>query len=167
MDTSEYETRILELEQRLADSYRTNERMYEVITAHRHRHPQNMVREFHYIFGVPGLESPGPLPHERYELRYALIKEELEEYLTAAAKYDVVEIADAIADLLYVVYGTAVEHGIDADKVVAEVHRSNMSKLGEDSKPIYREDGKVLKGPNYFKPDIAKVLREQGYNGQG
>ena len=71
---------------------------------------------------------------------------------------DTVEAADALADLIYVIYGMALEMGIDLAKVLAEVQRSNMSKLGEDGKPIYREDGKVLKGPGYFRPDVAGVL---------
>lgn len=71
---------------------------------------------------------------------------------------NMVEAADALADLIYVIYGMALEMGIDLAKVLAEVQRSNMSKLGEDGKPIYREDGKVLKGPGYFRPDVAGVL---------
>ena len=74
---------------------------------------------------------------------------------------DTVETADALADLVYVIYGMALETGIDLAAVLTEVQRSNMSKLGEDGRPIYREDGKVLKGPGYFPPDVARVLREQ------
>ena len=92
------------------------------------------------------------------ELRYELIREELEELREGLDKRDIVEIADALTDLLYVVYGTGHSFGIDLDKCFEEVHNSNMSKLGEDGKPIYREDGKVLKGPNYWAPDLKKVL---------
>jgi predicted HAD superfamily Cof-like phosphohydrolase len=88
------------------------------------------------------------------------MKEENEEYLEAANNGDLVEIADALGDMLYILCGTIIEHGLQ-DKIVAvfdEIQRSNMSKLGQDGKPIYREDGKVLKGPNYFKPDISSSV---------
>ena len=93
------------------------------------------------------------------ELRYELIREELEELREGLDKRDIVEIADALTDLLYVVYGAGHSFGIDLDKCFEEVHNSNMSKLGEDGKPIYREDGKVMKGPSYFKPDLKNVLQ--------
>jgi|TARA_R110001592_G_scaffold31663_7_gene111441 predicted HAD superfamily Cof-like phosphohydrolase len=92
------------------------------------------------------------------ELRYELIREELEELREGLDNRDIVEIADALTDLLYVVYGAGHSFGINLDKCFKEVHNSNMSKLGEDGKPIYREDGKVLKGPNYWAPDLKKVL---------
>ena len=95
------------------------------------------------------------------ELRYDLIDEELKELRQALIERDIVEVADALTDLLYVVYGAGHSFGIPLDKCFEEVHNSNMSKLGEDGKPIYREDGKVLKGPNYWSPDLKKVL----YNG--
>ena len=88
------------------------------------------------------------------------MKEENEEYLEAAQNNDIVEVADALGDMLYILCGTIISHGMQ-DKIVEvfdEIQRSNMSKLGEDGNPIYREDGKVLKGPNYFKPDIARIL---------
>jgi predicted HAD superfamily Cof-like phosphohydrolase len=93
------------------------------------------------------------------KLRYELIREELEELDEAIRYKDIVDVADALTDLLYVVYGAGHSFGIDLDKCFEEVHNSNMSKLGEDGRPIYREDGKVLKGPNYFKPDLEKVLK--------
>jgi predicted HAD superfamily Cof-like phosphohydrolase len=96
------------------------------------------------------------------QLRFELMKEENEEYLEAANKNDLVEVADALGDMLYILCGTIIEHGMQ-DKIEAvfnEIQRSNMSKLGEDSKPIYREDGKVLKGPNYFKPNIREILEK-------
>ena len=92
------------------------------------------------------------------ELRYELIREELEELREGLDKRDIVEIADALTDLLYVVYGAGHSFGISLDKCFEEVHNSNMSKLGADGKPIYREDGKVLKGPNYWKPDLKNVM---------
>jgi len=92
------------------------------------------------------------------ELRYSLIDEELKELREALDDRNLVEVADALTDLLYVVYGAGHSFGIDLDKCFKEVHNSNMSKLGEDGNPIYREDGKVLKGPNYWKPDLKKVL---------
>ena len=92
------------------------------------------------------------------ELRYALIEEELHELREALDDKNIVEVADALTDLLYVVYGAGHSFGISLDKCFEEVHNSNMSKLGADGMPIYREDGKVLKGPNYWKPDLKKVI---------
>jgi len=92
--------------------------------------------------------------------KFNLLLEELEEYVEAAKAEDTVEIADAITDILYITFGLVTKHNLD-DKMEAlfdEVHSSNMSKLGADGKPIYREDGKVLKGPLYFKPDLEKIL---------
>jgi predicted HAD superfamily Cof-like phosphohydrolase len=91
-------------------------------------------------------------------LRRKLIREEFKELMKALEEEDIVGIADGLADLTVVVYGTALSYGIDLDRVMQEVHRSNMSKLGEDGKPIYREDGKVLKGPYFSPPDILHVL---------
>ena len=92
------------------------------------------------------------------ELRLDLIQEEVQELSVAIDNDDIVEIADALTDILYVVYGAGHAYGIDLDECFNEVHSSNMSKLGEGGKPIYREDGKVLKGPNYFPPDLEGVL---------
>ena len=92
------------------------------------------------------------------ELRLDLIAEELDELSVAIDNDDIVEIADALTDILYVVYGAGHAYGIDLDECFNEVHDSNMSKLGEDGKPIYREDGKVLKGPDYFAPNLEGVL---------
>ena len=93
-------------------------------------------------------------------LRFNLMKEENEEYLEAANNNDMVEVADALGDMLYILCGTIIEHGMQhkIDEVFSEIQNSNMSKLGDDGNPIYREDGKVLKGPNYFKPDIKGIL---------
>ena len=89
-------------------------------------------------------------------LRYDLIKEELDEFSSAIKDKDIVEVADALTDLLYVVYGAGPSWGINLDKCFAEVQRSNMSKLGEDGKPIFNENGKVMKGPNYSKPNLKQ-----------
>ena len=88
--------------------------------------------------------------------------EENKEYLDAIKNNDMIEVADALGDMLYILCGTIITHGMQdvIDEVFEEIQRSNMSKLGSDGKPIYREDGKVLKGPNYFKPDIAKILKQ-------
>ena len=100
------------------------------------------------------------IPSQTVLLRYNLMKEENEEYLDAAQKNDLVEVADALGDMLYILCGTILSHGMQykITEVFNEIQRSNMSKLGDDGKPIYREDGKVLKGPNYFKPNIESIL---------
>lgn len=116
------------------------------------------VKCFHLRFGAPISPRPTMLDTQARMRRLALIGEEYRELTEALGAEDLVEAADAIADLLYVVYGTAVEMGLPADKLVSEVHRSNMTKLGEDGKPILRSDGKILKGPNYEPPDIRGVL---------
>ncbi|MCX7728245.1 MAG: nucleoside triphosphate pyrophosphohydrolase family protein [Bacteroidia bacterium] len=118
------------------------------------------VKEFHESFNIPNNNTPTLLSEHEYQLRYDLIKEENEEYLTACKNQNLVEIADALGDILYIALGTLLRHGLQhkIDEVFEEIHRSNMSKLGPDGKPIYREDGKVLKGANYFKPDIKKIL---------
>ncbi len=119
------------------------------------------VREFHKAFGLPALETPQEPKENRTHLRLSLIEEELLELyeaIPALANPNLVDVADALTDLLYVVYGMGLEFGIDLDKCFEEVHNSNMSKLGSDGKPIHREDGKVMKGPNFRAPDLKKVL---------
>jgi len=119
------------------------------------------VHEFHTAFGLGINEAPiADIGKDRNLLRFNLMKEENEEYLEAVSNNDLVETADALGDMLYILCGTIIEHGMQhkIDEVFAEIQRSNMSKLGEDGKPIYREDGKVLKGPNYFKPNIKSIL---------
>ncbi|MDE0535492.1 nucleoside triphosphate pyrophosphohydrolase family protein [Tenacibaculum sp. L6] len=119
------------------------------------------VHEFHTAFGLGINNEPtANISEERNLLRYNLMKEENEEYLEAAQNNDLVEVADALGDMLYILCGTIIEHGMQhkIEEVFNEIQRSNMSKLGEDGKPIYREDGKVLKGPNYFKPKIKEIL---------
>ncbi len=121
----------------------------------------NKVKEFHEAFGIQNNEAPTTqLSKEEIQLRFDLIKEENEEYLEAANNGDIIEIADALGDQLYILRGTMLKHGLQykMEEVFNEIQRSNMSKLGADGKPIYREDGKVMKGPNYFKPDINSIL---------
>lgn len=119
------------------------------------------VKAFHEAFKLGHKETPlGSLGLENNMLRYKLMREENEEYLEAANNDDLIEIADALGDMLYILCGTIIEHGLQnkIEEVFEEIQRSNMSKLGEDGEPIYREDGKVLKGPNYFRPDIKGIL---------
>lgn len=121
------------------------------------------VEEFHDAFGIVNNYSPiADITVDGALLRYELIREENEEYLDAAKNGDLTEIADALGDQLYILCGTILRHGLQhvIEDVFDEIHRSNMSKLGEDGKPIYREDGKVLKGPNYFKPNIKQFLEK-------
>ena len=121
------------------------------------------VEKFHNSFGIANEYSPtAKIPENEYFLRYNLMKEENEEYLEATKKNDLIEIGDALGDMLYILCGTIIAHGFQnkIEEIYDEIQRSNMSKLGLDGKPIYREDGKVLKGPNYFKPNIKKVLKK-------
>lgn len=121
------------------------------------------VETFHDAFNIPNHYEPtAQLSEADITLRYNLMKEENEEYLEAAKNGDIVEIADALGDQLYILCGTILKHGLQ-DKIAevfAEIQRSNMSKLDADGKPIYREDGKVLKSELYFKPDIQAVLNK-------
>lgn len=131
---------------------------------------QEDVLIFHQTYGQPTPEKPQMLPQVRKNLRLGLITEELKELGQALADDDVVETVDVAIDILYVTFGLLVEMGIDAQPLFDEVQHSNLSKLGADGKPILSRgvelDGfpvdKVLKGPNYFKPDLRRVLREQG-----
>ena len=119
------------------------------------------VKKFHETFKIGYLNSPeADLGVEKNTLRYNLMKEENDEYFEAANNGDLVEVADALGDMLYILCGTILEHGMEhkIEEVFDEIQRSNMSKLSEDGTPIYRDDGKVLKGPNYFKPRIAEIL---------
>ncbi|EEH64066.1 hypothetical protein HMPREF0044_1085 [Gleimia coleocanis DSM 15436] len=142
--------------------------------------PNELVKQFHEVYNLPVMMGETPTcDRDRIHMRMSLISEEFAELTGAlygkkareivetanqAAKdaddhtRDTVEVADALADLVYVIYGMALECGIDLDAVLAEVQASNLSKLGEDGKPIYRADGKVLKGPGFFPPNVAKVL---------
>ena len=119
------------------------------------------VKEFQKAFKLDYLEEPkADLGVNKNNLRFNLMKEENEEYLEAANNNDMIEVADALGDMLYILCGTIIEHGMQhkIDEVFSEIQNSNMSKLGDDGNPIYRDDGKVLKGPNYFKPNIKGIL---------
>ncbi|MDC1189113.1 nucleoside triphosphate pyrophosphohydrolase family protein [Flavobacteriales bacterium] len=121
------------------------------------------VEKFHDSFGIPNNHKPTvDLTEKDFQLRFDLLKEENEEYLQAAKDGDLVEVADALGDMMYILFGTIMKHGMQHKivEVFEEIQRSNMSKLGEDGKPIYREDGKVLKGPNYFKPNLRSILEK-------
>lgn len=119
------------------------------------------VELFHNSFGLGISHEPkANLGNEKNQLRFNLMDEENREYLEAANDGDLVEVADALGDMLYILCGTILEHGMQykIEEVFEEIQKSNMSKLGADGKPIYREDGKVLKGPNYFRPDIKTIM---------
>lgn len=117
------------------------------------------VGRFHQAFGLPRAGRPTiDIPADLAKLRVDLLVEEVGEFADATGARDIVGIADALADIVYVAYGAAVTYGIDLDAALREVHRSNMSKLDERGKPVYREDGKVLKSARYTPPDISRVL---------
>jgi predicted HAD superfamily Cof-like phosphohydrolase len=121
----------------------------------------NAVKEFHQTFGLDFQESPKTDIGDRtIELRHRLMAEENDEYLEAAKNNDLVQVADALGDKLYILCGTIIAHGMQHKivEVFEEIHRSNMSKLDENGKPIYREDGKIMKSNRYFVPDIESVL---------
>ena len=120
------------------------------------------VREFHDTFRVPANENPALVRNELVELRHRLMLEENEEYLDACKKGDISLIADALGDQMYILFGTIITHGLQykIEEVFDEIHRSNMSKLDDNRKPIFREDGKVLKSSNYFTPDIKSILEK-------
>ena len=116
------------------------------------------VKKFMETFGQE-IREKASFPNDKItSLRYDLIKEELDEFKEAIDKRDIKEVADALTDILYVTYGAGHSFGIDLDKCFEEVQNSNMSKLGNDGKPIYNEKGKVMKGPNYFKPNLSKYV---------
>ena len=117
------------------------------------------VKTFMQKFGQEVKSKPSFSTEKINELRYNLIKEELEEFKHALENKDLLEVADALTDILYVTYGAGHAFGIDLDSCFEEVQNSNMSKLGKDGKPIRNEAGKVMKGPNYYKPDLSKFVR--------
>jgi len=118
------------------------------------------VAEFHEVFKIGNANEIKLIDEKDYTLRYNLIKEENEEYLEACKNNDLVEIADALGDQLYILFGTILKHGLQhkIEEVYDEIHRSNMSKLDDNGEPIFREDGKILKSTNYFKPNIKSIL---------
>ena len=121
------------------------------------------VETFHIAFGQENGKWPQPLTKDEYDLRYRLMAEENYEYLEACEANSLVEIADALGDQLYILCGTILKHGMQhiIEDVFGEIQASNMSKLGEDGKPILRDDGKILKGPGYFRPDLSKFIKEK------
>ena len=120
----------------------------------------NSVKRFMETFGQEVKTKPEFPSETIVKLRYSLIKEELGEFEQALKDKNLTEVADSLTDILYVTYGAGVAFGIDLDKCFDEVQRSNMSKLGADGKPIYNKDGKVMKGPQYFKPDLSKFVKK-------
>ena len=120
------------------------------------------VEEFHNAFGQENGEYPRLLSHGEYNLRHSLMKEENDEYLDACGSKDLIEVADALGDQLYILCGTILKHGMQhvIENVFDEIQASNMSKLGEDGKPLFRMDGKILKGPNFFRPDLTKFIKQ-------
>jgi predicted HAD superfamily Cof-like phosphohydrolase len=122
------------------------------------------VEAFHNAFGIKNRKEPVAFTSKKeIQLRYDLMDEENKEYLEAALNNDLVEVADALGDMLYILCGTMLSHGMQdkMEDVFNEIQKSNMSKLGVNGKPIYRNDGKVMKGPNYFKPNIEKILSKK------
>jgi predicted HAD superfamily Cof-like phosphohydrolase len=119
------------------------------------------VEEFHKAFGQNNGKWPRNLKANEYELRHELMREENEEYLDACDENSLVGIADALGDQLYILCGTILKHGMQhiIEDVFDEIQASNMSKLGDDGKPVLREDGKILKGPGYFRPDLSKFIK--------
>ncbi len=121
------------------------------------------VAKFHEVFGIGNEEEPiGNVSADTYLLRYKLMREENEEYLEAAERGDLIEIADALGDMMYILCGTILKHGLQhkIEEIFEEIQRSNMSKLDAGGKPIYRKDGKVMKSEFYFTPDIASILNQ-------
>ncbi|MEW6468559.1 MAG: nucleoside triphosphate pyrophosphohydrolase family protein [Bacteroidota bacterium] len=123
----------------------------------------NSVKEFHEVFRIGSREVPeGRISEAEYTLRHRLMHEENEEYLEACRRGDLTEIADALGDKLYILFGTILKHGLQyrIEEIFDEIHRSNMSKLDENGNPIFREDGKIMKSERYFKPDIRSILEK-------
>ena len=125
------------------------------------KHQIEAVKIFHEVYKLSYKENPTTdIGLDKIKLRFNLMAEENQEYFQAAKNNDLLEVADALGDMLYILCGTIIEHGMQdkIEEVFDEIQKSNLSKLGKDGKPIYRNDGKVMKGPNYFKPNISKVL---------
>jgi predicted HAD superfamily Cof-like phosphohydrolase len=121
----------------------------------------NSVKEFHSVFKIGSREEPeGTIAEAEYTLRHRLMQEENDEYLEACKRGDLVEIADALGDKMYILFGSILKHGLQhkIEEIFDEIHRSNMSKLDDNGNPIFREDGKIMKSTRYFKPDIKRVL---------
>ncbi|UUU25342.1 MazG nucleotide pyrophosphohydrolase domain-containing protein [Streptomyces sp. DSM 40750] len=127
--------------------------------------PARLVREFHQAFGLDARTAPTEVSPELAAHRGELLAEEAAEVAEVAVDGPLDRLAHELADVVYVAYGTALVHGIDLDAVIAEIHRSNMTKLGPDGRIDRRADGKVLKGDHYRAPDVSAVLRKQGWTG--
>jgi predicted HAD superfamily Cof-like phosphohydrolase len=124
--------------------------------------PLRALLAFHRAFDLPRQALPNvEIAEPLAKLRIALLEEEVGEFIDAVSDADLIGIADALADIVCVVYGTAITYGIDLDRVMREVHRSNMSKLDANGSPLIRDDGKVIKSDQYFPPDVAEVLKLQ------
>ncbi len=117
-----------------------------------------MVHDFHLAYGLPTRSRPGFPDHDERDLRANLLKEEIAELWAAEANDDLTEVADALGDIVYIIYGTALAYGINLDAVVEEIHRSNMTKLDASGKPVYRADGKVLKSNLFQPPNLERVI---------
>lgn len=126
--------------------------------------PARLLREFHETFDIHRRDRPSPPPPEVAALRQRLLEEEVAELAEAVRSGQLDRVAHELADVVYVTYGTALSYGIDLDEDLAEVHRANLSKLDHDGRPVRREDGKVLRSDRYRPPDIASVLRRQGWS---
>ena len=129
--------------------------------------PADLVREFHLAFGLDARAVPTEISPELAAHRGELLAEEAAEVAEVSVKGPLDRLAHELADVVYVAYGTALVHGVDLDAVIAEIHRSNMTKLGPDGQVARRADGKVLKGDHYEAPDVSAVLRRQGWDADG
>ncbi|GKQ34502.1 MazG nucleotide pyrophosphohydrolase domain-containing protein [Streptomyces sp. A012304] len=129
--------------------------------------PADLVRQFHLALGLDARDTPAEVPPGLAAHRGELLAEEAAEVAEVSVSGPLDRLAHELADVVYVAYGTALVHGIDLDEVIAEIHRSNMTKLGPDGRIARRADGKVLKGEHYEAPDVAAVLRRQGWNPGG
>ncbi|MBZ9639192.1 MazG nucleotide pyrophosphohydrolase domain-containing protein [Streptomyces sp. PSKA30] len=129
--------------------------------------PADLVREFHLAFGLDVRTAPTQIPQALAAHRGELLAEEAAEVAEVSVTGPLDRLAHELADVVYVAYGTALVHGIDLDEVIAEIHRSNMTKLGPDGQIARRADGKVLKGEHYEAPDVTEVLRRQGWEADG
>ncbi|MFD8808172.1 MazG nucleotide pyrophosphohydrolase domain-containing protein [Streptomyces sp. NPDC059597] len=129
--------------------------------------PARLVREFHHAFGLDARETPTEVSPQLAAHRGELLAEEAAEVAEVSVGGPLDHLAQELADVVYVAYGTALVHGIDLDEVIAEIHRANMTKLGPDGQVLRREDGKVLKGTHYRAPDVSAVLRRQGWTPGG
>ncbi|MGW4197244.1 pyrophosphohydrolase domain-containing protein [Streptomyces sp. NPDC005004] len=129
--------------------------------------PARLVREFHHAFGLDARETPTEVSPQLAAHRGELLAEEAAEVAEVSVGGPLDHLAQELADVVYVAYGTALVHGFDLDEVIAEIHRANMTKLGPDGQVLRREDGKVLKGTHYRAPDVSAVLRRQGWTPGG